>query len=73
MNKKQFIKAKGDPNCLGVTYRVPWGILVKEDKEKLSGLLCSPGYTKMDLNTHKNIQGILKKYPEDKRGITAVQ
>ena len=73
MSRKKILKAKNDPNCAGVIYRIPWGRLVKEDNKELSDLLVSPGYSKMDLNTHKNIQGILKKYPEDKRGITAVQ
>ena len=64
MNKSQFLRAKNDPNCLGVTYRIPWGKLVKEDKKKLSDLLVSPGYSKMNIVTHKSIQGILDNYPD---------
>ena len=36
MSKKQFLKAKKDPNCMGITYRIPWGKLVEEDNKKLS-------------------------------------
>ena len=64
MNKKQFLKAKNDPNCVGVTYRIPWGKLVKEDTKKIADLLVSPGYSKMNTVTHKNIEKILDKYPD---------
>ena len=36
MSRKQLLKAKNDPNCMGVTYRIPWGKLVEEDNKKLS-------------------------------------
>ena len=66
MSKKQFLKAKKVPNCMGITYRIPWGKLVEEDNKKLSDLLTSSGYSKMDFNTHNNIQKILDKYPDPK-------
>ena len=58
-----FVEVKKDPNCKGVTYRIPWGKFVDEDKKQLSGLLSSPGYAEMNFNVHKNIQEILNKYP----------
>ena len=64
MNKNQFLRAKNDTNCLGIIYRIPWGKLVKEDKKNLSNLLVSPGYSKMNIVTHKSINGILDKYSE---------
>ena len=64
MSRKKILKAKNDPNCAGVIYRIPWGRLVKEDNKELSDLLVSPGYSKMDHNTHQSIQRILDKYPD---------
>ncbi len=39
-------------------------MLVKKDYKKLSDLLTSSGYSKIDFNTHNNIQKILDKYPD---------
>ena len=64
MSRKKLLKAKNDPNCAGVIYRIPWGRLVKEDNKELSDLLVSPGYSKMDHNTHQSIKRILDKYPD---------
>jgi len=64
MSRKQLLKLKNDPRALGVTYRVPWGMLVKEDHKKLSDLLTSPGYGDLNFNTHNNIQKILDQYPD---------
>jgi len=60
--KQRLLKLKNDPNCVGITYRIPWTNLVYGDKEKISNLLCSPGYSKKDVDTHANIESILGKY-----------
>ena len=64
MSRKKLLKAKNDPDCLGINYRIPWKMLVKKDYKKLSDLLTSSGYSKIDFNTHNNIQKILDKYPD---------
>ena len=64
MSRKKLLKAKNDPDCLGINYRIPWKMLVKKDYKKLSDLLTSPGYDDLDCNTHINIQKILDQYPD---------
>ena len=58
-----FVEVKKDPNCKGVTYRIPWGQIVDKDKNQLRDLLCTSGYAGMNFNVHNNIQKILNKYP----------
>ena len=59
--KHFLLEVKDSPNCKGVTYRIPWGKFVDEDKKQLSGLLSSSGYAEMNFNVHKNIQEILNQ------------